>query len=113
MPSTQPTREPMFRNGFKPRLDLTLVAFALAGVAVAAVLPQRIPADGRYALAISHGDDLRLAGRAESAGTLPDPGARVLSCKRVVSVGPVDVGARCRPGELKPVAGGQTTAAAD
>lgn len=104
---------PTPKSAFKPRLDLTLVAFALAGVAIAALLPARTPSDGRYALAISNGHELRLAGRSKTSGTPPDAGARLLSCRRVVSVGPVDVGARCRPGEPKPSAIGQTTAAAD
>lgn len=108
MPGPAPTRA-----AFKPRLDLTLVAFAVAGAAIAALLPARMPTDGRYTLAISHGQDLRLAGRNETAGAPPDAGARVLSCRRVVSVGPVDVGTRCRPGEPKPTATGHATAAAD
>lgn len=108
MPSTQ-----TIRAGFKPRLDMTLVAFALAGAAVAALMPQKAQLEGRYALAIAHGEDLRLASGAGAAGWPPDAGARVLSCKRVISVGLVDVGARCQPGETKTPPLGQATAAAD
>ena len=113
MSSTETPRAASTTAGFKLRLDVTLVAFAIAGAAVAMLLPQRAPIDGRYALAISHGQDLRLAGRANTADTQPDPSARVLSCRRVVSVGPVDFGARCRPGDGKPAANGQATASAD
>ena len=102
---------PTPRTGFRPRLDVTLVAFALASAAVAALLPQRSPVDRRYALAISHGDDLRLAGSTSAAGPLADPSIRVLSCRRVVSVGPVDVGARCRPEEPRADIADQTAAA--
>lgn len=103
-------------RAFRPRLDVTLLAFALAGIAVAALLPQRAPpadSGGRYALAISHGDDLKLAataGRATASvlaiapanaisDATPDLGARVLACRRVISVGPLDVGARCKSAE--------------
>lgn len=116
MPSTATTRTPSIRMGFKPRLDLTLVAFAVAGAAVAALPPLRtsaVPQEGRYALAISNGGDLRLAGGGDAQGALPDPAARVLSCRRVVSVGPMDVGARCRAAKEQTAGRGQATAAAD
>ncbi|MEQ1718924.1 MAG: hypothetical protein ABL907_23560 [Hyphomicrobium sp.] len=112
-----PDRSP---RAFKPRLDMTLVAFAIAGMAVAALQPARPPsaASGdRYALAISHGEDLKLAATAvrRTAGipvgastTTPsgrgadaalEPGTRVLACRRVISVGPLDLGARCKPAD--------------
>ncbi len=114
---------------------MTLLAFALAGIAVAALLPQRSPpadSGGRYALAISHGDDLKLAataGRAAAnvmaiapedatADATPDLGARVLACRRVISVGPLDVGARCKSSDpaaarSAPAGMAQASAAAD
>lgn len=85
----------------RPRLDLTLVAFAAAGAAVALLVPPRAPATapgGAYALAISAGDDLKLAATAAAGSALDAPAhARVLACRRVMSVGPVDIGARCKP----------------
>lgn len=116
MPSSSTTRDATHRNGFRPRLDLTLVAFAVAGAAVAAMQPLRTyagPQEGRYALAISNGGDLRLAAGAGANGAVVEPAARVLSCRRVVSVGPLDVGARCRTATDQPAGRGQTTAAAD
>lgn len=81
---------------------MTLLAFAGAGLAVALLLPSRTPpqtASPSYALAISSGIDLRLAGRHAAAGTTSvAPGARVLACRRVVSLGALDIGARCRQG---------------
>lgn len=112
----QTVRTPL---AFRPRLDMTLLAFALAGIAVAALLPQRAPpadSGGRYALAISHGDDLKLAATAGRAAAsvraiapedaTADLGARVLACRRVISVGPLDVGARCKSSD--PVAASQS-----
>lgn len=106
-------RTTMNRAVVKPRLDVTLLAFALIGAALATLLPQRPHLEGRYALAIAHGEDLRLASGTTVSGTPPEAGARVLSCKRVVSVGSVGVGARCQPGEAKPAPLGLATAAAD
>lgn len=106
-------RNSMIRAVIKPRLDLTLLAFALIGATVAALSPQRPQSEGRYALAIAHCEDLRLASGTDINGSPPEAGARVLSCKRVVSVGAVGVGTRCQPGEAKPAPLGQATAAAD
>jgi hypothetical protein len=84
----------------RPRLDLSLLTFALAGLAAALLMPVRDPVatqPGRYALAIAHGDDLKLAAKSAIAIAIEAPAtARVLSCRNVVSVGPLDIGSRCR-----------------
>lgn len=116
MPSTGNTSAKPASAGFRPRLDLTLVAFAAAGAAIAAWAPigQRDGApSGRYAIAISNGDELRLAAGRREAAQPADPGARVLSCRRVVSLGPLDVGARCRTADEHADGHRQTAAAAD
>lgn len=96
----------------RPRLDLTLLGFALAGLAVALLLPRPDNASGSqssYALAITAGDRLRLeetdrptaqtavthGSRLPLAGSAVEPVARVLACRNVLSVGAIDIGAGC------------------
>lgn len=86
---------------FRPRLDLTLFVFAAAGLGIALLLPAdatQEPHRGSYALAIATGSDLRLArGRIATDDTSLDGKTRVLACKSVMSLGSLDIGARCRP----------------
>lgn len=96
----------------RPRLDLTLLSFALAGLAVALLLPpsnDTSGSPGSYALAITAGDHLRLeetsllptgtpaqGSRQPLTGTTVAPVARVLACRNVLSVGAVEIGAGCK-----------------
>lgn len=102
----------------RPRLDFSLLLFALTGLGIALLVPEGprgTPArPGSYAIAISTGDELRLAtrggGTADSAmqdlGTAAAPAQRVLACSNVMSLGALDIGARCSSGR------GRTAAAA-
>ncbi len=81
------------------RLDVMLVAFAAAGGLATLLLPEPAPAArGRqvYTLAIATGDDLRLA-RSSAVGESDFTARRALACRRILSMGPVDVGTSCRP----------------
>lgn len=96
----------------RPRLDFSLLLFALTGLGIALLVPEGprgTPArPGSYAIAISTGDELRLAtrggGTADSAmqdlgtATAPPPAQRVLACSNVMSLGALDIGARCSSG---------------
>lgn len=90
-----------------PRLDLTLVAFAAAGIAVATLMPPRADLMAEkgsagasnvksYAIAISAGDAMTLAAGSATVGAA-EPGGRVLACRHVLSFGPLDIGQRCKP----------------
>lgn len=81
------------------RLDLTLATFAVMGSVIAILLPDRAPAADApvsYAIAISTGSDLKLADPTSSVAPSAQAG-RVLACRRMVSVGSLEIGTRCKP----------------
>lgn len=83
-----------------PRLDVTLVAFAMAGLVVGTLAPRgEVAANAAdsaksYAIAIASGDAMTLATDRATSG---DAGSRVLACRHVFSVGFIDIGQRCKP----------------
>ncbi|PPD28023.1 MAG: hypothetical protein CTY20_11790 [Hyphomicrobium sp.] len=85
-----------------PRLDVTLVAFAMAGLVVGTLAPRgEVAADvadsaKSYAIAIASGDAMTLATDHATAAS-GDAGSRVLACRHVFSVGFIDIGQRCKP----------------
>ncbi len=85
-----------------PRIDVTLVAFAMAGIAVGTLAPRGDVAANAadstksYAIAIASGDAMTLATDRATA-TSGDAGSRVLACRHVFSVGFIDIGQRCKP----------------
>lgn len=88
-----------------PRLDFTLLVFALTGLGLALLVPQgpsgKPARPGSYAIAITSGDDLKLSARSATSAVqeLDSPASqRVLACSNVMSVGGLDIGARCTSG---------------